>query len=233
MKLFCVGLSHHQSKVETLERFGGHLETRSLLRQAGCGETLLLSTCNRVEVYGAAPLLPSTTDVARCLEADRKGDLDGAFYRHEAGDCVSHLFRVASGLDSMVIGETEIFGQIKKAYENARQAREAGPLLHRLFQRAFRVAKEVRTHTEITRGAVSVSSVAVDLAAKIFGDLKTRRVLVLGAGEVSEKTARALKSRGVSDLRVANRSLVRAQELAAAVSGRAEPFEQWKTQCGQ
>ncbi len=142
-------------------------------------------------------------------------------------------FRVASGLDSMVIGETEILGQLKKAYETARSSREAGPLLHRLFQRAFRVAKQVRTHTDITRGSVSVSSVAVELAGKIFGDLAKRKVLILGAGEVSERTARALKSRGVSDLRVVNRSFERAEALAAAVSGRAEPFERWKEQCAE
>jgi glutamyl-tRNA reductase len=233
MNLFCVGLSHHASKVETLERFSGHAETRGLLRHAGCAELVLLNTCNRVEVYAAAATPPSTIDVARCLGESGNGEAQGAFYRHEAHDCVAHLFRVASGLDSMVLGETEILGQIKKAYEGARSGGEAGRLLHRLFQRAFRVAKQVRTHTEITRGPVSVSSVAVELADKIFGDLSARKVLILGAGEVSERTARALKSRGVSDLRVANRSFERAHELAQAVSGRAEPFENWKQQCAE
>src|SRR4051812_16125806 len=103
MNLFCVGLSHHDSKVETLERFGGHAETRSLLRQAGCSEMLLLNTCNRVEVYAAAATLPSTTDVARCLGELSSGEPPGAFYRYEAHDCATHLFRVASGLDSMVL----------------------------------------------------------------------------------------------------------------------------------
>jgi glutamyl-tRNA reductase len=233
MNLFCVGLSHHESKVETLEHFAGHAETRDLLRQAGCSETLLLNTCNRVEVYGAAGSPPSTTDIARCLGEFSNGEMPNAFYRRDAHDCVTHLFRVASGLDSMVIGETEILGQLKKAYEGARSSGEAGPVLHRLFQRAFRVAKHVRTHTEITRGPVSVSSVAVELAAKIFGDLSPRKVLILGAGEVSERTARALKSRGASDLRVANRSFERARELAQAVSGRATPFEEWKEQCAE
>ncbi len=233
MNLFCVGLSHHESKVKTLERFGGHAETRCLLRHAGCSETLLLNTCNRVEVYAVAPAPPSTVDVARCLGEFGNGDTPDGFYRRDAHDCVAHLFRVASGLDSMVIGETEIFGQIKKAYEAARSAGEAGPVLHRLFQRAFRVAKQVRTHTEITRGPVSVSSVAVDLAARIFGDLSARKVLLLGAGEVGERTARALRSRGVTDLRVANRSFERANELAQAVSGRAAPFAEWKKQCAE
>src|SRR5207244_11551164 len=109
-------------------------------------------------------------------------------YRSEGEKCAQDLFRVASGLDSMVVGETEILGQAKKAYEAARATGVAGRYLHRLFQRAFRVAKQVRTHTEITRGAVSVGSVAVDLAHKIFGDLQNCNVLVLGAGQTSERT---------------------------------------------
>ncbi len=131
----------------------------------------------------------------------------------------------------MVVGETEVLGQAKQAYAAARTSGGAGPLLHRLFQRAFRVAKQVRTHTDITRGAVSVGSVAVDLAVKIFGELKTRKVLVLGAGETSERTARALVSRGVTDLRVTNRSGERAEHLAALVGGCAVGFNGWENQC--
>jgi glutamyl-tRNA reductase len=153
------------------------------------------------------------------------------FYRYEDNKCVQHLFRVASGLDSMVVGESEIFGQAKKAYESARTSRAVGPYLHRLFQRAFRVAKQVRTHTDVARGAVSVGSVAVELAQRIFGKLSECKVLVLGAGEISERTTRALVSRGVTDLRVSNRSLDRARELAHAVGGRAVPFEDWSVQC--
>src|SRR3977135_417387 len=131
----------------------------------------------------------------------------------------------------MVIGETEILGQVKKAYAGARDSGSAGPLLHRVFQRAFRVAKQVRSTTDITRGAVSVGSVAVELAVKIFGDLRNRSVLILGAGETSERTARALNSRGVSDIRVSNRSFERAENLAALVHGRAVPFDHWTGQC--
>jgi glutamyl-tRNA reductase len=131
----------------------------------------------------------------------------------------------------MVVGETEVLGQTKKAYEAARESGAAGPFLHRLFQRAFRAAKQVRTYTDITRGAVSVGSVAVDLAAKIFGDLAKCQVLVLGAGENSERTARALVSRGVIDLCVSNRSPERARELVALVGGVAVPFERWPERC--
>jgi len=131
----------------------------------------------------------------------------------------------------MVVGESEIFGQAKKAYESARTSGAVGSYLHRLFQRAFRVAKQVRTRTDITRGAVSVGSVAVELAQRIFGKLSECKVLVLGAGETSERTTRALVSRGVTDLRVSNRSLDRARELAQAVGGRAVPFDDWAAQC--
>jgi glutamyl-tRNA reductase len=234
MNLFCVGLSHHNTNVETRERFAGHAETDSVLRRLGCLEALLLTTCNRVEVYAAAQTRVATEEVARCLTRDIDDQPDDdflAFYRYEDADCVQHLFRVASGLDSMVVGETEILGQTKKAYESARTSGAAGPCLHRLFQRAFRVAKQVRTHTEITRGSVSVGSVAVDLAEKIFGNLADCKVLVLGAGETSERTARALVSRGVTDLRVSNRSAERAQNLAQLVAARAVSFEQWREQC--
>src|SRR5947209_1913601 len=231
MNLFCVGLSHHTTNVETRERFAGHPETDCVLRGAGCAEALLLTTCNRVEVYAASAAPVPTEEIARCLSramgnnpavTDRRYSPQdtSAFYRYEDVGSVQHLFRVASGLDSMVVGETEILGQVKKAYESARASGAAGPYLHRLFQRAFRVAKQVRTHTNITRGAVSVGSVAVDLAEKIFGNLDVCRVLVLGAGETSEKTARDLISRGVRDLRVSNRSAQRGDNWLQSIAGR-------------
>ena len=234
MNLFCIGLSHHTSNVATREQFVGSATAESIVREAGCTEALLLTTCNRVEVYAVSHKRISTDEIARCLT--RKIDTDPhdyapPFYRYEADKCVQLLFRVASALDSMVVGESEILGQAKKAYESARKSGAAGPCLHRLFQRAFRVAKQVRTHTEIARGAVSVGSVAVDLAQRIFGKLGDCKVLVLGAGETSERTARALVSRGARDLRVSNRSMDRACEVAQAVGGRTVPFEEWPTQC--
>ncbi len=224
MTVFCIGLSHHTANVATREQFAGSATAESIVREAGCPEALLLTTCNRI----------STDEIARCLTKNPIRDphyYAPPFYRYEAEKCVQHLFRVASGLDSMVVGESEILGQAKKAYELARKSGAAGPYLHRLFQRAFRVAKQVRTHTDIARGAVSVGSVAVDLAQRIFGRLSDCKVLVLGAGEMSERTARALISRGVTDLRVTNRSMDRACELARAVGGRSIPFETWETQC--
>jgi len=233
MNLFCVGLSHHRTSVEARERFAGHAETDCLLRNSGCAEALLLSTCNRVEVYGASEALVHTEKIARCVARELDCELENvaAFYRYEDAECAQHLFRVTSGLESMVVGETEILGQAKKAYELARTSGAAGPLLHRLFQRAFRVAKHVRTHTGITRGPVSVGSVAVDLALKIFGNLAECKVLLLGAGESGERTARALVSRGVSDLRLSNRSGERAETLAQLVGGRVINFDEWLEQC--
>jgi glutamyl-tRNA reductase len=242
MNLFCVGMSHHTANVETREMFSGNREAECVLREAGCAEALVLTTCNRVEVYAASEKHIATPEVARCLSRKidppshsygEAGNHHSAFYRHENAECVQHLFRVASGLDSMVVGETEVLGQAKKAYESARASGAAGPFLHRLFQRAFRAAKEVRSQTDITRGAVSVGSVAVDLAAKIFGDLSHCKVLVIGAGENAERTARALASRGVVDLRVSNRSPERARDLAANVGGTAVAFETWPDHLGK
>jgi len=234
MNLFCIGVSHHTADVATREQFAGNVTAESIATQAGCTEALLLATCNRVEVYAVSEKRISTDEIARCLMTKTNCSPHNhahPFYRYEDHKCVQHLFRVASGLDSMVVGESEIFGQAKKAYESARTSGAVGPYLHRLFQRAFRVAKQVRTHTEIARGAVSVGSVAVELAQRIFGNLSECVVLVLGAGETSERTARALVSRGVTDLRVSNRSRDRAHDLAQAVGGCAVPFDDWAAQC--
>ena len=233
MNLFCVGISHHTANVETRERYAGASSEEAVRSAIGCSEAVLLTTCNRVEVYGSAEKSIATEDVLRLLQrcGAEKVENAEAFYRHDGEACAEHLFRVVAGLDSMVIGETEILGQVKKAYESARASGSAGPFLHRLFQRAFRAAKQVRSNTDITRGAVSVGSVAVDLAVKIFGDLRECSVLILGAGDTSERTARALNSRGVSDIRVSNRSLERGQILAELVKGRAVAFEDWTQQC--
>jgi glutamyl-tRNA reductase len=231
--LFCIGLSHHTANVETRELYAGLRSAEALRTAVGCNEALFLATCNRVEVYASSEKAIATDDLVRALRQAGAPEGETQFYRYEGQACVAHLFRVAAGLDSMVIGETEIFGQVKKAYELARESGSAGPVLHRLFQRAFRVSKQVRSNTEITRGAVSVGSVAVELAGKIFGELGDRSVLILGAGEASERTARALSSRGVRDIRVSNRSPERAEALAALVGGRAIAFEQWTQQCAE
>jgi glutamyl-tRNA reductase len=146
---------------------------------------------------------------------------------------VQHLFKVACGLDSMVLGETEILGQLKKAYDVALQLGHTGGRLNKAFQRAFNVAKHIRTETNIQRGSVSVASVAVELAEKIFSDLKARNVLVLGAGDTGEKTARALLSRGAHSITISNRSPEKAQALAVELGGKALPFDDWPREFAQ
>ncbi len=202
------------------------------LRAAGSvQEAVILSTCNRVEIYAA-----TSWEASKALAAlqeflltthNYREPLNGEIYSLTEPQSVYHLFKVASGLDSMVLGETEILGQLKKAYDLALQGGHTGARLNKAFQRAFNVAKHIRTQTNIQRGSVSVGSVAVELAEKIFSRLADRDVMVIGAGDTSEKTARALLSRGARSIIVANRSYDKAVALAAALGGRAVQFESW------
>jgi glutamyl-tRNA reductase len=193
-------------------------------------ESLILSTCNRVEIYAAAASQTEQgfAQVRKFLEERGGGHpLGDEFYSLQEPESLEHLFKVACGLDSMVLGETEILGQLKAAYELARQQKRTGPRLNKAFQRAFNVAKQVRTETNIQRGSISVASVAVELAERIFSSLAGLQVMVIGAGDTGEKTARALLSRGATSIVVTNRSFDRAQTLAATLGGRAVPFEGW------
>src|SRR5258707_11086208 len=195
----------------------------------GLTEGLIVSTCNRTEFYVTGEFRGSPT--AAFFESFyrdfRAGD-ERRLFRLWANHSVRHLFRVASGLESLVVGETEIFGQIKRAYEFATDAKTTGKLLNRLFQKSFQVGKQIRSSTAITRGSVSVGSVAVDLAEQIFGDLDGCKIMILGAGETSEKTAKAFRSRGAEQIFVSNRSFERAQTLATMTGGRAIHFEDWE-----
>ncbi len=236
MNVVVIGLSHHSSPVELRERFAFAEttipEALKSLREAGIAEeAVILSTCNRVEIYAATALEPvrAFAELKRFLVTVHAYDttLDDELYTLAEPHSLHHLFKVACGLDSMVLGETEILGQLKKAYELAFQHKHTGARLNKAFQRAFHVAKHVRTETNIQRGSVSVASVAVELAEKIFSSLNDREVLVIGAGETSEKTARALLSRGARSIIVANRSYDRAVALANELSGRAVQFDDW------
>ncbi len=236
MPIVVIGLSHHSSPVSVRERFA-FAEARipeaiaSLRRKGIADEAVILSTCNRVEIYAATSL-----EVAAAFAELKEFLVTSAEYREPLADeiyaldepqSVRHLFRVACGLDSMVLGETEILGQLKKAYEAALTHRHTANRLNKAFQRAFNVAKQIRTETSIQRGSISVGSVAVELAEKIFVSLADRQVMVIGAGETSEKTARALLSRGARSIIVANRSHDRALALANELGGRAVQFDQW------
>jgi glutamyl-tRNA reductase len=236
MNVVVIGLSHHTSPVELRERFafaGAKIpDALKSLRASGIvDEAVILSTCNRVEIYAATPLEPvkAFAELKQFLKTAHAFEepFDDKIYALAEPQSLHHLFKVASGLDSMVLGETEILGQLKDAYALAHQHKHTGARLNRAFQRAFNVAKHIRTETSIQRGSVSVASVAVELAEKIFSSLSEREVLVIGAGEMSEKTARALLSRGARSIIVASRSHERAQILAKEFGGRAVQFDDW------
>jgi glutamyl-tRNA reductase len=236
MSVVVIGLSHRSSPVELRERFAfadaripATLET---LRTSGiASEAVILSTCNRVEMYAATSLDPAKAfaELKEFLLTihDYRDPLTDEIYTLAEPQSIQHLFRVASGLDSMVLGETEILGQLKKAYDLALQHGHTGARLNKAFQRAFNVAKHIRTETNIQRGSISVASVAVELAEKIFTSLHDHDVMVIGAGDTSEKTARALLSRGARSIVVTNRSFERAAELAKEFNGRAIEFDEW------
>jgi glutamyl-tRNA reductase len=235
MEILCLGLSHHTAPIDVRERFAVPESelgaTAALLSKAtGVSEAVIVSTCNRVEYYVAAEDAAAGFAAVRDFVAARVAPPEGEhFFRHPTAHSVRHLFRVVGGLESMVLGETEILGQVKKAYQSAQEGGATSRHLNKLFQRAFNVAKDVRTNTNITRGSVSVGSAAVELAEKIFGQrLKCCHVMILGAGETSELTAGALSARGVKSLFVANRNFDRAVALAGKMGGRAIHFDDWQ-----
>lgn len=238
--LLCLGLNHRTTPLELRERlaFATHAQPDAALQIKGLDgfeESVVLSTCNRVELF------------ASCVHEDRERAMDTLYeylvnhfqltqaqrealscYRLDQADAARHLFRVVSGLDSMVLGETEIFGQVKAAYDLSLKTGTTGRLLNKLFQRAFSVGKQVRNETSIQRGSTSVGSVAVDIAAKIFGSLKDCRVLLLGAGDMSRTCAQSLLSRGAKSIIISNRSHDRAVELAKEMGGEALRFDDWE-----
>jgi glutamyl-tRNA reductase len=232
MNILCAGLNHQNAPVDVRERFAigdpQLPETLAAVRGIdGLAGAVILSTCNRVEFYASSVCPVRAFEGLKTLLRDRTGT-EAPLYFHDTPRSVRHLFRVASGLDSMVLGETEILGQVKKAYSTAAELGATTRHLNKLFQHAFRVAKHVRTETQITRGATSVGSVAVDLAGKIFGDLTGRRIMILGAGDTSERTARSLVSRGVKTVIVSNRTFDRAARLAEEIGGMAIHFDNWQ-----
>jgi glutamyl-tRNA reductase len=188
---------------------------------------VLLSTCNRVEIYGSASHLNS--NISRLFRQLTSSDVDFSPYLYvkEGAEAVQHLFSVASGLDSMVVGETEITGQVKQAYQAAHDHGLTGRVMNRLFQTALRIGKEIRTRTNIGRGSVSVGSVAVDLAEKIFDrNLAEKTVMIIGAGKMGEACVRHLAKKGMRTVLVSNRSFERAEGLAAEFGGRAIRFDE-------
>lgn len=230
--VFVVGLSHRTAPVELRERLAVPPEKlpeslRGLVGAAPVGEALLVSTCNRVEVYASAADPRAAAEAARrwLAEQAKPEAIETFLYERHGSEAIQHAFRVASSLDSMVLGEAQILGQVKDAYAAARTTGTLGTVLDRAFTHAFSVAKRVRHETGLAAGTVSVSSIACEVAKKIFGALGGRRVLLVGAGKMSEAAAKHLRKQGAT-LYVINRSPERAQELAKAYGGEPRKLEE-------
>ncbi|ADO71180.1 glutamyl-tRNA reductase [Stigmatella aurantiaca] len=231
MELLCLGLSYRTAPLPLRERLAlpepRQVELLQKLLQVPASEVLLVSTCNRVEVYVTAPDLALADGRVR-EELSQLGGPEtlSHLYMHHGAEALEHLFRVASSLDSMVLGEAQILGQVKEAYELGVSTGSVRNVLTRVFAAAFGCAKRVRTETAIGRASTSMASAAVALASKVFDNLKDKTVLVVGAGEMGELAAKHLKQAGPQRLLVANRTLARAQALAAEVGGQACAFEE-------
>ena len=237
MKFQLIGVNHKTAPVEVRERLAipdSRLPEalRRLAQHPGVDEGLILSTCNRVEVL--AQTTNGTVDLRSFLRDYfqlNPGDYEPHLYEYREGEAVRHLFRVTSSLDSMVVGEPQILGQVKEAYATARAVGAMHSQLDLLLTRSFAVAKRVRTETAVGSSAVSVASVAVELAKKIFGSLQGKHVYLVGAGKMSELAARHLIAHGAESIFVANRTYDRAQQLAAKFDGQAILFEQLYETC--
>ncbi|HXK09405.1 MAG TPA: glutamyl-tRNA reductase [Vicinamibacteria bacterium] len=235
--ILVVGLNHETAPVAVREALAFPKErlAEALARvreDAGLGEAMILSTCNRVEVYGRSGEGAGGAVAAFLARYHGRdpAELEPHLYRLEGEAAVRHAFRVAASLDSMVMGEPQILGQVKDAYEAAEKAGSLGAVLNALRNRSVAAAKRARTETAIGRNAVSVSHVAVELARKIFGELRERAVLLVGAGKMSEVAARQMVRDGARATVLGGRTFEKAEQLAAALGGRAAPFEALRTE---
>lgn len=236
-RILLLGVNHKTTPLDVREKMalvGGYDEPLEALKNiAGCRERYLLSTCNRVEILLVAEEHPQLeADITRFLFGDAipVEKCQDYFYLYYDDDAVHHLFMVAASLDSMIVGEAQILGQLKEAYRFAAAHKSTGPLLNKLIHKAFSVAKRVRSETGIGSSAVSISFAAVQLAKKIFGSLKKKRVLLVGAGEMAELAAEHLVGQGVAEVVVANRTLSRAVDLAKRFNGSAVSLEELHSQ---
>lgn len=230
MSFVVIGINHNTAPVAIREKVSFTPETMSeslqgVLARPGINEAVILSTCNRSEIYcdvaDAAPAERTLISWLTSLHQVDRAQLEKCLYSHEGSDAVEHISRVASGLDSMVLGEPQILGQLKSAYAVAREFDSVGPMLNFLFQHSFKVAKQVRTETAIGENAVSIAFAAVSLSARIFSDLSRCNALLVGAGETIDLVARHLMDKGIRQITVANRTLARAESLAQQFNARA------------
>ncbi len=242
MNILVVGLSHKTAPVEIREKVAFpptamDKPLQALLALPAVNEGVIVSTCNRVELYAASRDAEAAVAQLRRFIASwhdlSMEELEPHLYDVQGQEAIRHIYRVASSLDSMVIGEPQILGQIKTAYGYATEYKTTGIILNRLLHKAFSVAKRVRTETNIAGNAVSVSFAAVELARKIFGTLEEKTVLLIGAGEMCELAARHFVTNGVPSVLVTNRTFERAEKLAADFGGRAIPFEGFADQLHQ
>lgn len=240
--LLALGISHKSAPVELRERLAVASEDkarllRALRDEAGLREVMVVSTCNRVEVYGVAGDVTTAARGALGVLSEIQGVDASAVQEHlmthAAADAARHIFRVAASLESLVVGEPQILGQVKEAYGEAKDEGYVGPVLDRCLSLAFKSAKRARSETEIARGGASVPSVAVDLATSIFGDLRDSSVLVVGAGEMAEQAAVHLRAAGVPQMVVVNRSEERGRALAGKIEGHYEPWERLPAELGR
>lgn len=228
-----LGVSHKFAPLEVRERLAYSdrripAALRALRENAGCDEAAILSTCNRVEVIAFSADEDARKQLVAQLAADHSFTpeyLDKYCYFHRGADAVQHLLRVAGGLDSLVLGETQVLNQVKRAYLLAQSENTTGKALNTLFHRAFAVAKRVHSETDIGRGQLSISSVAVTYVDRVFEDLRDKTVLLIGAGEVGELTLTYLRERSIGRVVVVSRTLERAREVAQRFGGDAVPFE--------
>ncbi len=232
--LICCGINHQTAPIELRERVAVSPEEtfsalESITRHLHLSEAILLSTCNRVEIFGISQDPQHSAKAWPRYLTQRHGtDFTPYTFVNTGADTVIHLFELAAGLRSMVVGETEIFGQIKQAYALATAEGYVQKATHRLFQSAFSAAKEARARTTISAGNVSIGTVAADLAEKIFGILSHHTLMLLGAGEISERTVRSLYSRGAKKILIANRTYDRAHHLTKQFpESKAIPWEKW------
>lgn len=234
MKIVNVGINHKSASLQLREQLAFSSEKipealGKILDQHILEEAMILSTCNRVEIYGVSAR--PETSVAHLQHFFSEyhqlpfESFQSSFYSFTGEEAVLQGYRVASSLDSMVLGEPQIMRQMKDAYDLAVEAGSVGSILHRYLNRVFQVSKKIRSETEIASGPVSISSMAVLLAKKIFGDLQGKKVLLLGAGKMSHLAAKHLKAQGVSEIWVANRSLEKAKQMASECSGKALFFD--------
>ena len=234
MGIIVVGLSHKTAAIEVREKLNFPESTlpdalRKLMAYEGIRESLIVSTCNRVEIYASVQESAKGIDRIKQFISDYHGlsreALEQSLYVYPDAQGVRHTFRVASSLDSMVLGEAQILGQLKDAFDIALKTKTTSTILNKLIKKAISVAKRVRTETKLAEGAVSISSAAVELAKKIFGELEGKNVMLLGAGEMAELAAQHLLGNGVKNIMVANRTFERAEDLAKEFKGDAIRFE--------